>query len=301
MASECAPIALFAFRRPDHLAACLASLSACAEAQSSDLIVFCDGPRDHTDVVGVATVRRMARAAVGFAQVTVIEQEVNLGLAASVISGVTTVLADHDRVVVVEDDLVVSPDFLRYLNDAMDLYAGDGNVASIHAYVYAVDEPLPQTFFLRGADCWGWATWRHAWEVFEPDGVRLQERLRASGQDRAFDLDGAYPYSAMLEDQVAGTVDSWAVRWYASAFLADMVTLYPGASLVENIGQDGSGTHSQASASHAVQARRMTFPLQRIPVEESAAARTVISRALARAHGSTRARLMSRLPRWKRP
>ena len=300
MASECAPIALFAFRRPTHLAACIAALAACPEASDSDLVIFCDGPRGERDAEGVAAVRALARATTGFASVRVVEQEVNRGLAASVVSGVSQVLAEHDRVIVVEDDLVVSPDFLRYLNDGLEMYVQDERVASIHGYLYAVDEALPQTFFLRGADCWGWATWRRGWDLFEPDGSRLLERLRSSGQQKAFDLDGAYPYENMLADQVAGRIDSWAVRWYASAFLAGKVTLYPGISLVENIGQDGSGTHSQASASHAAGAARMTFPLLRLDAVESAAARAAVARTLAPHHGSRWTRMTRRIRRGDR-
>ena len=300
MAAEYAPIALFAFRRPDHLAACLAALAACPEAVDSPLVVFCDGPRGPQDEEAVREVRAVARAATGFARVDVVEREANLGLAASVIDGVGRVLADHERVVVVEDDLVVSPDFLRYLNAGLDLYAADAEVVSIHAYVVPVQAALPQSFFLRGADCWGWATWRRGWAVFEPDGAALLQRLRDTGQARAFDLDGAYPYAQMLERQVSGEVDSWAVRWYASAFLAGKLTLYPGRSLVENVGQDGSGTHSVATRTHAAVAGRLTGPLERVAVVESAAARAEIVRTLAREHGTHRAGLLSRLPRWVR-
>lgn len=300
MAAEHAPVALFAFRRPDHLAACLASLAACPEAPGTALVVFCDGSRGPEDDQAVGQVRALARAATGFASVEVVERKANLGLAASVIDGVGRVLATHERVVVVEDDLVVSPDFLRYLNAGLDLYADDPQVASIHAYVVAVDEPLPQSFFLRGADCWGWATWRRGWAVFDPDGASLLRRLTASGQEHAFDLDGGYPYTGMLRRQVAGEIDSWAVRWHASAFLAGMLTLYPGVRLVENVGQDGSGTNSFATRTHAGAAGRLDGPLERIPVAESVTARDQIVRTLARTHGTHWANLRSRLPRWAR-
>lgn len=298
MASECAPVALFAYRRPDHLAACLQSLAACPESQGTDLIVFCDGPKGSGDAADVAKVRELARMASGFSSVRVVERATNQGLAASVISGVGEVLAKRDRIIVVEDDLVVSPDFLRYLNEGLDLYADDTAVVSIHAYTYAVKEPLPQSFFLKGADCWGWATWRRGWAVFDADGGALLDRLRASGREREFDLDGAYPYSRMLAEQAAGTIDSWAVRWHASAFLADKLTLYPGESLVKNIGQDGSGTHSVASRSHAAAATLLPGALERVPIVESEQARTAIARTLSRSHGSIGARVRAILPRW---
>lgn len=296
----CAPVALFAFRRPDHLLRCLTSLAACPEAASTDLVVFCDGPRGPHDAAAVEEVRAIAREAAGFGSVKVVEQPVNRGLAASVIDGVTAVLGDHECVIVVEDDLVVSVDFLRFLNEALDMYGDDEDVVSIHAFSYPTYGELPQTFFLRGADCWGWATWRRGWALFDPDGPGLLARLRASGLEREFDLDGAYPYTALLEDQVEGRVDSWAVRWRASAFLAGRVTLWPGVSLVENIGQDGSGTHSVATSSLAVEAARLAWPLERIPVQESAAARTAIIDTVARDHGAAGGRLRSLARRWKR-
>ena len=295
-----APVAVFAFRRPEHLTRCLESLRACAEAASTDLVVFCDGPRGPEDEDGVAQVRAVARSAAGFASVRTIEQETNLGLAASLIAGVSRMLEDHDRVVVVEDDLVVSSDFLRFMNEGLDLYADDDRVASIHGFCYSVSEDLPTTFFLRGADCWGWATWRRAWAVFDADGARLLQRLRDEGSEDAFDLDGAYPYTAMLQDQVAGRVDSWAVRWRASTFLAGMLTLWPGRSLVQNIGQDGSGTHSIPTVSLASDAGLFPWPLERIPVEESAAARAVIASTTRRDRDTWRARIGALLGRGRR-
>lgn len=285
MASECAPIALFAFRRSEHLSQCLESLRANPSSARTSLRIFCDGARDEADVDAVERTRQVARAAEGFAQVSVVEQPTNRGLAASVMSGVSEILSEHDRVIVVEDDLVVASDFLEYMNAGLDLYEHDDDVVSIHGFTYAVDEPLPQTFFLRGADCWGWATWRRGWQVFNPDGRQLLAELDERGMRAAFDFDGAYPYRRMLQDQVNGKVDSWAIRWYASAFLAGKVTLYPGRSLVENIGMDGSGTHSTHSESHDARRASFDFPMIRIPTVESPAARKAISDAVGRSHG----------------
>jgi hypothetical protein len=294
MAGDPAPVALFAYRRPDHLSRSLASLAACPEAAATSLIVFCDGPRGAADAAEVEQVRRVARGIEGFARVDVVEQEQNRGLAASVISGVTDVLATHASVIVLEDDMVVSEDFLAYMNAGLRMYADEERVVSIHGYVYPTVEPLPQTFFLRGADCWGWATWRRGWSCFDPDGRALLAGLEGAGLTDGFDFDGAFPYTQMLRDQVAGTVDSWAIRWYASAYLADRLTLYPGRSLVENIGLDGSGTHSRGGRGLATRAGVLGTP-ERIPVEESTVARAVVARAL-----RGQRRRWPRLPRWGR-
>jgi hypothetical protein len=129
------------------------------------------------------------------------------------------------------------------MNEALEKYEKNGRVISAHGYVYPVKGTLPETFFLKGADCWGWATWKRAWDLFEPDGRKLFGALKQQGLIRRFDYNGAYPYTKMLSRQIAAKNDSWAIRWYASALLHDKFTLYPGKSLVHNIGNDNSGTH----------------------------------------------------------
>lgn len=242
-----APVALFAYARPEHLATTVVSLSANPESARTDLYVFCDGARTSNDAGRVEAVRAFADGIAGFASVTVVKRERNLGLAANIIDGVTRATDEHGRVIVVEDDLQLSPHFLRYMNDGLTLYADDEAVASLHGYCYPVRRPLPETFFLRGADCWGWATWRRAWAGFRADGTALLKELVSRGLTREFDLDGSYPFTRMLRDQVAGRNDSWAIRWHASCFLADRLTLYPGRSLVHNIGNDATGTHCGAT------------------------------------------------------
>jgi hypothetical protein len=275
-----APIVVFAYKRATHLARCLASLAANPEAGSSVLYIYCDGPRSEADRLAVEEVGRVVQGISGFKEVVAVRRAANMGLAASVIAGVRQVLEAHERVIVVEDDLVLSPHFLRYMNDALELYADDDRVASIHGYCYPVDVPLPETFFLRGADCWGWATWRRGWAHFREDGAALLDELRRSGQAKAFDMDGAYPFTRMLADQVAGRNSSWAVRWHASCFLANLLTLYPGRSLVKNIGNDASGTHSKATGQYDVDVEGGPVHLRPVPLEPDEAARQAFVRAL---------------------
>ena len=262
--------------------------------------VFCDGARGLRDEAGVRGVRDLARSIHGFLSVNVIEQPRNLGLAGSVIAGVSSLLARYDDLIVLEDDLVVSEHFLSLMNAALALYRDEPRVASIHAYLYPLKAAVPDTFFLRGADCWGWATWARAWKVFDADGAALLQKLRTRGLERVFDLDGAYPYTRMLEEQVGGRNSSWAIRWHASCFLADMLTLYPGHSLVQNIGNDASGTHCADTDRFLVDALHRPVRLERIAAVENKAARQAVAEflrpsALARAAG-----LLRRIPGWIR-
>ena len=247
MIDRLARLVIFAYNRPQHLARTLNALASCSEASASNLTIYCDGARDKKDIDAVSQVRDIARAASGFLTLQVIERQNNFGLSASIINGVTTQLKLNDRVIVLEDDILVSPHFLRYMNEGLEMYSEDEMVASIHGYIYPVTTSLPETFFLPGADCWGWATWSRAWEHFRADGAALLSELRMRKLTEAFDIDGAHPFTRMLEDQIAGRNNSWAVRWHASCFLDGMLTLYPGRSLVYNIGNDDSGTHCPAS------------------------------------------------------
>ena len=142
-------------------------------------------------------------------------------------------------------------------------------MASIHGYCCATKTPLPETFFLRGADCWGWATWSRAWKVFNPDGAFLLGELKRRRLTKLFDFDSTFECMSMLADQVAGKNDSWAIRWSASAFLANMLTLYPARSLVQNIGYDFSGEHCGGSRIWDVQLSVTPIHIERIPIKDS--------------------------------
>jgi hypothetical protein len=268
-----APIVLFAYMRADHLQRCVESLLANPGAAASDVVFYCDGPRHPHHRPMVDAVRAYVDGLSGFHSIRRVYRDENIGLRRSVMAGVAEVLAGHGRAIVLEEDLVLSPHFLEYMNDGLDRYENVARVASIHGYVYPVDRPLPETFFLKGADCWGWATWSRAWAQFEPDGTRLLAELKARGLTREFDFDGQFPYTSMLQDQIAGRNSSWAVLWHASCFLKDLLTLYPGRSLVQNIGNDSSGTHCGTNDGFSGELARSRVACADIAVEPSISAR----------------------------
>ncbi len=267
------PIALFVYHRQDMTRQTVDALKMNQYAAQSDLIVFCDGPKSKENVLAVSQVRAYVHSITGFRSVAIVESPSNKGLARSIIEGTAAVLKDHETVIVLEDDMVTSPFFLKFMNEALDMYRDDSRVISIHGYVYPLKQRLPQSFFLRGADCWGWATWRRGWALFEPDGVRLLKELESRQLTRDFDYNDSYPFTQMLRDQIMGVNDSWAIRWQASAFLNDRLTLYPGKSFVRNIGFDSSGTHSGVTDVYEANLQMEDVSLQRIAIEEHAGAR----------------------------
>lgn len=292
-----APIALFLYNRPAHTRAVLQCLARDPLTAESPLTIYCDGAKGARDAPQVAATRAVARhLAPGHA--TIVIRDRNLGLGASIIAGVSALCDAHGRVIVLEDDLRPSPAALTWFNSALDRYEDDDRVMHIAGYMYPIGAGLPESFFYREATCWGWATWARAWARFEPDARTLLGRIRRSGRVRDFDIGGSYGYEHMLYRQWRGRVDSWAVRWYASVFLADGLCLHPARALVANHGFDGSGVHFSRPTRTA---RFMVDPAATAPstfpdevVEDEAAAQAMMAWRRTWARGVTR-------PFWKRP
>lgn len=242
-----APIALFVFNRPLHTARTLEALQANEFAEQSDLFIFCDASRHEDEAESVQMVRTQVRGVTGFKTVTIVERDENFGLSKSIVETVSILCEEFGKVIVLEDDLETSPDFLRYMNQGLNLYESDERVASIHGYSYPIqDADIPESYFLRGADCWGWGTWARAWRCFESDGKKLLVRLQEERLESRFNYEGCAPYVRMLKNRVQNKNQSWAILWHASAFLENMLTLYPRQSLVSNFGFDDTGVHCRA-------------------------------------------------------
>jgi hypothetical protein len=239
-----APIALFAYRRADMLGAVLASLEACPEFSSSDVYIFSDGPKDLAARADVDAVRAMVRGRMR-ANMRLIEAAENLGLARSIINGVGRLCAQYGRAIVIEDDLLVSPAILAWFNASLDRYAGDPRVMQVSGHMFSSPsiEQRDEALFLPMITSWGWATWDRAWKTFDPDATGWEALLHDRKLRKRFDLDGAYPYTKMLCRQMAGQIDSWAIRWNWTLFANDGLALYPPRSLVANEGIDGNATH----------------------------------------------------------
>ncbi len=245
-----APIALFVYNRPFHLTQTLQALQNNPLAHQSRLYIYSDGPKMPRDEPAVAQVRQIIRKTMGFAEVTIHEQTANIGLARSIIAGVTELSARYGSVIVLEDDLIVAPRFLTFMNQALEHYEQASRVMTVSGYRFPVEHPehLASTFFFSVPASWGWGTWHRAWKQFTPDSTQLLAQLSTKADQNSFDVDEAYPYFAQLKLHAAGQLDVWGVRWYASMFAAKGLCLYPGQSLVQNIGMDGSGMHCRASS-----------------------------------------------------
>ncbi|GAB3938011.1 glycosyltransferase [Mucilaginibacter myungsuensis] len=258
-----APIALFVYNRPDHTRRTLTYLQKNVLADESRLYIFSDAAKTSADEDKVDEVREVIKNVTGFKLVKVIERKQNMGLAASIIDGVTQLVAEYGTAIVFEDDLLSSPYTLEYFNEALTRYADEEKVMHIGAYMYDLkDRTLPETFFWRAATSWGWATWARAWKNFEPDVDLLLAQFNKE-KISAFSIQHTMNFWKQIQGFKAGKNNSWAIRWYASIFLKGGLTLNPSHSLVHNIGNDGSGTHSNNEHMYSVQVAQK--PVKQFP------------------------------------
>lgn len=239
-----APIALFVYNRPQHTERTIKFLKQNQLASESRLFIFSDGFKSAEDEAKVLEVRELLKNIDGFKSVEVVERKENMGLANSVIAGVTRLVKDYKQVIVMEDDLITSPYTLTYFNEALDRYRNEDQVMHIGAYMYPLKENnIPESFFYRAATSWGWATWDRAWQHFEPNIDTLMAQFDAKKRS-AFSIEHKMNFWKQMQNFKAGKNNSWAIRWYASIFLKGGLTLNPAQSLVNNIGHDGTGIHS---------------------------------------------------------
>ena len=248
-----APVVLFCYNRPAHTEECLTALRENDLASESVLYVYSDGPKENASQEErdlIRQTRDVIRKSKWCKDVIIIESEKNMGLAASVIRGVTEVAERHGTVIVLEDDVITSKFFLKFMNDALTRYLDQGNVFMISGYNFPINEfeKKGESFFLPLITTWGWATWKRAWDNFDENATGYEE-LKTNLQLRnKFNLDNAYNYTDMLIQQMeSNSISSWGIRWWWSVFKMNGLGLYPDNSLVKNIGWDGSGRHSTAS------------------------------------------------------
>ena len=244
------PVVMFVHSRLEHTQRTIQSLSECYLSDMTELIIYSDGPRNLTEQENVDKIRLYLKSVSGFKSIKVIEREHNYGLAKNIFSGISDVLTVNDTVIVLEDDMLVSRSFLKFMNYNLDRFATHKSVWQISAWVPDVTffnhEHSNDTLYLTFSQlmpCWGWATWKDRWLSIELDIDSLVNRF--SLKDKyIFNLGMKYPFYSHLIGNLIKTNSTWAVYWYASAFLSGGKSIVPTKPLVLNIGSDGSGSHN---------------------------------------------------------
>ena len=241
-----APIGLFIYNRPIHVQRTLKALVNCHGFVESLVYVFADGAKSQKDAGDVQRARSIAKQILGESATYRFYDE-NRGLAKSIIDGVSELTTRYGRVIIIEDDLEVSPEFLSFVNAALDRYADADNVMQVSGHIVSVPEfsRADDALFFPMTTTWGWGTWQRAWQYFDEHADGWEQITADPQLERDFNLGGAYDYSTMLISQMKGRCDSWGIRWYWSVFRRHGVVCFPPQTLVRNNGMDGSGTHGR--------------------------------------------------------
>jgi hypothetical protein len=262
-----APIVLFVYNRPKHTLQTLTALKENALANESLLYIYADGPSVNASAVElekIKEVRDILRREKWCGEVRIIERATNSGLADSIVGGVTDIINNHGCVIVLEDDIVTSPGFLKFMNDALSFYKDEDKVMHICAYFWPTLHVMQKTLFVQNAGAWGWGTWKRAWQHFEPDAAELHRRLKESGKLEDFKaLMWGEPYLQLMQN-INQQKKTWAVKWNTLIYLKQGLCLLPGKSLVNNIGNDGSGTNKDLTDFYYCKELAANIPVEKI-------------------------------------
>lgn len=257
------PIILFVYNRPRHTLQTINALKKNELASESILYIFSDAAKKSKDIENVEKVREIIKEVDGFKEVVPIMASSNIGCADSIIKGISYVMERHDDAIIVEDDIVTAPNFLKFMNEALFKYKNDKRIYSVSGYNVPMDVPesySEDVFLVFRYSSWGWGTWKDRWSQADWNVMGWEKVFNDKAANKKFRRGGDdLPY--ILKAQMKGTIDAWDIRWYYSHFEKDRFTLFPVTSLVENIGFDGTGIHcGQAeSAIHRPVLKKQTY------------------------------------------
>jgi hypothetical protein len=272
MISNPAPIVLFVYNRPWHTLQLLNSLKKDNLAPLSTLFIFADGPKKCSSkelMDNITQVREIIRQEKWCREVVIKESRTNNGLADSILKGVNDIIAKFGKVIVLEDDLILSEGFLTYMNSALNFYEHEEKVMHISGYIPPLKARLPETFFLNNTTCHGWATWYRAWKYLNLDIDFLISEISKDENLEKFNKDGVKDFFIQLQLNQSGVAKTWAIFWQASVFLRNGLCLHPNRSLVNNIGYDGSGVHCRETNAYFHRSLAENITIKKIPLYES--------------------------------
>lgn len=281
---QIAPIVLFVYNRPWHTRQTVEALLRNELAEESALYVYADGPKlgaSEEQLKNIRETREYVRQITGFKEIHVEEADENKGLANSIISGVSKVINQYGKVIVVEDDLVTHKYFLRFINDALQVYENDWRLFMVTGC--GVNIRLPRqyqrsVYIVHRSGSWGWGTWKNRWDVADWD-VSGFESLRNNPKEIARFNRGGDDMMPMLQAQMEGKIDSWAIRWDYCMYKNDAYCLRPVETLVNNLGFDGTGVHCDVINTDDLLAPQYHYLRYRIHLQKNIKANPQVEKA----------------------
>ncbi len=246
-----APVCLFTYNRLFETQLTIDALKKNKLAQDTELFIFSDHAKKDDSSNKVEAVRQYLYTIDGFKSVKIIESPLNKGLANSIISGVSQVIQKYKKVIVLEDDLITTPNFLNFMNQALDYYSNNRNIQSISAYTLRIKSNNDEVNFQKRPGSWGWATWEDRWAGATFDKQTIQHQIIQNKNIlKKFGMACGADMPKMLIDSINDKNDSWYVRWAFDQFMNDKYSVYPAKSYVQNIGFSSNGTHCKGINSY---------------------------------------------------
>lgn len=246
------PIVLFVYNRPWHTQQTVEALQKNEMAGDSELFIYSDAAKNDQASEGVNAVREYIETINGFKKITLIKRDKNWGLADSIIDGVTQIVNKYGKIIVLEDDLVTSPYFLNFMNDALEFYKNEEKVWHVSGYCPPLNKVIKEHFFIKPTSCWGWATWENRWSFFKKDSDHFLNWFDKERR-KDFNINNSYDYFSQIKLNYQNKINTWAIFWYATVYENNGLSLHPKESFVENIGHDGSGIHCGEDVNYSVE------------------------------------------------
>ena len=289
------PVAVFCYKRLDHLQRTLEALSRNHGAVETDVIVFSDAARSDHEKADVDRVRRYVETLTGFKSVTLNKYTQNKGLRRSITEGVTEVCRDFGAAIVLEDDIETAPYFLTFMNECLEQYADTKEVLAVSGFSY-IDRKVEGTYFISQPLCWGWATWKDRWDEY--DTTTSSEFGLSKDEIMRFNYGGGFNFYQQYELNKSGRLSSWYIFWYLYSFVSGRVTVYPNRSLCRNLGFDGSGTNSAKGVDYNSSLYDGKISVQKVPALPDKEAYLQIERRLKKLKPSIFRRIFNRLTKF---
>jgi len=272
-----APVCLFTYNRLNEVQLTVEALKCNHLATESELYIFSDGPKNEQTEPKVELVRKYIHSIDGFKSVHIIESNENKGLANSIIDGVSLILEKYEKIIVLEDDLISSPNFLSFMNQALYFYQLDTNIQSINGFSLSLKDRQNEIYFQVRTGSWGWATWNNRWkqEIFNKE--KINTKLNSDPAIlKKFKMKCGADMPKMLFDSIHNRNDSWYVRWVFDHFINNHYSVFPTYSYIQNIGFGNEGIHchginpyiSEGADDHKMTTRFKNFQIPKHQIDK---------------------------------
>ena len=263
------PILFLIFKRPDVTAQVFEAIRL---AQPSKLYIAADGARPDKagEAEKVAQTRELVLQGIDWpCDVKTLLRETNLGCRMAVSSAIDWFFEHEEAGIILEDDCLPDQSFFRFCAELLEYYRHDTRIMAISGNNFQQGQQRGKYsyYFSQRPHCWGWATWRRAWQMYHVS-IEYFEEIIAEPTYLEFThwpMFNSFHYANII-NAYQHKVDSWAYLWGFTTAVNHGLSILPQRNLVKNIGFGIEGTHTTGKAGkYAIETHSIDFPLRHPP------------------------------------